>query len=131
MYKANYKEFEIKATYKGTKKAEWSSDNFNNHMVKVTNTETDQSITFEFWASMANPELNSEYDILNAFYCLVSDAIAGSENFEDFCSNFGYDTDSKTAEKIYRKCKKQLEKLSKIYDGDIYDFANELQEVAG
>jgi len=128
---ATFKQFQVKASYKGTKKAEWSSDNFNNHMVTVTNTETSNKITFEFWASMTHPELNREYDILNAFYCFVTDAISGSYSFENFCSEFGYDTDSRTAEKIYRKCKKQLEKLNKIYDGDIYDLSNELQEVAG
>jgi hypothetical protein len=129
--KAIYKNFEIKASYKGDKKADGNNDNFNNHMVKVTNTGTKQSVTFEFWASIAHPELNTEYDILNAFYCFVSDAVSGSYNFKDFCSEFGYDTDSRNAEKIHRKCKKQLEKLQKIYDGDIYELANELQEVAG
>jgi hypothetical protein len=136
--KATYKNFEIKASYKGNKKAEWSEDNFNNHMVKVTNTETQQSITFEFWASIAEPELKKEYDILNAFYCFVSDALAGNDSFEDFCGNFGYDTDSRKAEKIHRKCKKSYEKLLKLYDGNIdyklrsiYNLANELSEIAG
>jgi len=131
MNKAIFKQFEIKASYKGTKKAEWSSNNFNNHMITITNTETNEKITFEFWASIAKPELTEEYDILNAFYCFVSDAVGATETFENFCSNFGYDTDSRTAEKIYRKCKKQLEKLQKIYNSDIYELANELQEIAG
>jgi len=129
MYKATFKQFEIKASYKGNKKASWGN-NWNNHMITVTNTETDQKITFEFWASNAHPVLNTEYDILNAFYCFVSDAIAGSYTFEEFCNEFGYDSDSRQAEKIYRKCKKQLEKLKKIYDGDIYELINELQKVA-
>ena len=129
--KAVFKNFEIKASYKGTKKAEWSNNNFNNHMITVINTETNQKITFEFWASIANPELKTEYDILNAFYSFVSDAVSGNESFEEFCSNCGYDTDSRTAEKIYKKCKKQLEKLNKIYDGDICDIVNELSEIAG
>jgi hypothetical protein len=129
--KATFKQFEVKASFKGTKKAEWSSDNFNNHMVTVTNTETGNKATFEFWASSAHPELNREYDILNAFYCFISDAVSGSYSFENFCNELGYDTDSRATEKIYRKCKKSLEKLNKIYDGDIYELANELQEVAG
>jgi hypothetical protein len=126
MHKITFKNFEIKATYKGNKKAEWSKENFNNHMVKVTNRDTQQSITFEFWASISNPKLKTEYDILNAFHCFVSDTIAGSYTFEEFCSEFGYNSDSRQAEKIYRKCKKQLEKLKKIYDGDIYELENEL-----
>lgn len=124
-----FKQFKIKANYKGNKKASWG-DNWNNYMITVTNTETNQKITFEFWASIANPELKTEYDILNAFYCFVSDAIAGSYTFEEFCSEFGYDNDSRQAEKIYKKCKKQLEKLKKIYDGDVCELANKLQKVA-
>lgn len=127
--KATFKQFEIKASYKGNKKAEWSQDNFNNHMVTVTNLETKEKIRFEFWASIAYPVLKTEYDILNAFYCFVSDAVSGNYSFEQFCSEFGYDTDSRQAEKIYRKCIKQYDRLSKIFDGDIYEFANELQEV--
>jgi hypothetical protein len=100
-------------------------------MITVTNTETGNKATFEFWASVAHPQLNREYDILNAFYCFVTDAVSGSYSFDDFCSEFGYDTDSKSADKIHKKCKKSLEKLQKIYDGDIYDLANDLQEVAG
>jgi len=97
--KATFKQFEVKASYKGTKKAEWSDNNFNNHMITVTNVETGEKARFEFWASIAQPILEKEYNILNAFYCFVSDAVSGSESFEDFCSNFGYDTDSRTAEK--------------------------------
>jgi hypothetical protein len=130
-YTATFKNFEIKASYKGNKKADWNDNNFNNHMVKVTNTEIQQSITFEFWASIANPELTKEYDILNAFYCFVSDAVGADGTFENFCSEFGYDSDSRAAEKIYKKCIKQLEKLKKIYDGDIYNLVNELSEIAG
>jgi hypothetical protein len=54
--------------------------------------------------------------------------VSGDYTFEEFCSELGYDTDSRTAEKIYKKCKKQLEKLNKIYDGNIYDLSNELSE---
>jgi hypothetical protein len=99
--------------------------------VTVTNTETENEIEFDFWASIAKPELESEYDILNAFYCFISDAISGTYTFEEFCSEFGYDEDSRRAEKIWKECKKSYGKLISIFDGDIYDLANELQEIAG
>ena len=130
-----YKQFTIKASYKGNKSWETSNDfkmqNFNNHMIKVTNTETQQSVTFEYWNSIVKGEITEEQEVLFAFYCFLSDAVGASESFDNFCGEFGYDTDSRKAEKIYRKCKKQLEKLNKIYDGDIYSLVNELQEVAG
>lgn len=130
---AIFKQFKVKAVFKGDKAASWSNggENRNNHLVTVTNTDNKQRCTFEFWASIARPVLNREYDILNAFYCFVSDSISGDMSFDDFCGEFGYDTDSRTAEKTWKACKRSAEKLNRIYDGDIYDLANELQEVAG
>ena len=131
-----YKNFEIKASYKGNK--EWEADtkirNFHNHMVKVTNTEIKQSVTFEFWNSISKGEITEEQEVLSAFYCFVSDSLAGMEIFENFCSEFGYDTDSRSAEKTWKKCQKQYQKFTKVFDienNNIYDFINELQEIAG
>ena len=129
-----FKNFKINAEYTGSKKADWGNDapeNWNHHNVTVTNTETENEIEFDFWASIAKPELESEYDILNAFYCFISDAISGTYTFEEFCSEFGYDEDSRRAEKIWKECKKSYGKLISIFDGDIYDLVNELQEIAG
>lgn len=36
--------------------------------------------------------------------CLVSDATGSEDGFEEFCRNFGYDTDSRKAYSIYRAC---------------------------
>jgi hypothetical protein len=127
MSKASFKNFTVKANYKGDKKASWG-DNWNNHLVTVTNTDNKKRCTFEFWSSIANPELNEEYDILNSFYTFVSDAVGSDQTFENFCGEYGYNEDSREAEKIYRKCQKSLEKLKRIYDGDIYDLLSELGE---
>ena len=131
--KANFKNFTIEAEYTGNKKAEWgnNTENWNHHEVTVTNTETGEQTSFDFWGSIVNPELSSEYDVLNAFYCFVSDAMSGQESFESFCSEFGYDTDSRRAEKTWKACQKSYDDLQSIYDGDLYDLANELQEIAG
>lgn len=135
---AIYKNFKVKSTFKGDKKASWSGarfENWNNHMIKVTNLDTKQSCTFEFWASISNPEIKTEYDLLNAFYCFVSDAVSAEESFENFCGDFGYEAYNerytgynKESMKIYKACVKSNEKLQKIYDGDIYDLVNELSE---
>lgn len=49
---------------------------------------------------------------------LVSDADAGSESFEDFCSNLGYDPDSRKAEKIWKACKQIAPKIKKFLGSD-------------
>lgn len=125
---AFFKQFKIKANYKGDKSAKWNRNNYNNYLITVTNTEIKERCTFEFWASIAKPDIETEKDILYAFYCFVSDAVSGDMEFEEFCGEFGYDTDSRTAEKTWKACKRSTAELERIYEGDIYDLANALQE---
>lgn len=54
--------------------------------------------------------------------CLASDA-AGYENarsFEEWASEYGYDTDSRKAEKIFRSVKRQAEQLKRLLGDDSY-----------
>jgi len=131
--KRNYKEFKLTSVFKGDKA--WSADekqqNYNNHVVTVSNTETKQKASFEFWGSIVNPEIKTESELLNAFYCFVEDALSGKMDFSEFCSEFGYDEDSRKAEKTWKACKRSTVKFDRLYSGDIYDFVNELQEIAG
>lgn len=132
--KATFKNFEISAVYTGSKAANWGDkmpENWNHHRVTVKNTETSARTSFDFWASIVKSHLETEYDVLNAFYCFVGDAISGNMDFSEFCREFGYDEDSRTAEKTWKACKRSAGKMKRIYDGDIYDLSNELQEVAG
>ena len=47
-------------------------------------------------------------DILS---CLYWDSLSGSESFNDFCDNYGYDNDSLKALDIYRNCMDTATKL--------------------
>lgn len=131
--KTTFKNFEIISEYTGNKKADWggNQENWNHHNIIVKNKETKKQTSFDFWASIMNPELSTDYDLKNSFYCFVSDAISGTYTFEEFCGEFGYDTDSRKAEKTWKSCQKSSVKLKRIYSGNIYDLVNELQEIAG
>ena len=48
------------------------------------------------------------------FYSLVMDSMAIEESFEDWCFNFGYDSDSRKALNIYLKCQENANKLQKL-----------------
>jgi hypothetical protein len=54
--------------------------------------------------------------------CLVSDAwgIDNARDFEDWAGEYGYDTDSRRAERTYNACVQQTAKL-KQFAGDHYD----------
>jgi hypothetical protein len=64
----------------------------------------------------AEPELASVLD------CLASDA-AGVENaqgFEDWCSDYGYDTDSRKPEKVYKACEREVDRLKRFLGEELY-----------
>ena len=50
-------------------------------------------------------------------HSLIMDAQAGSETFEDFCSNYGYDTDSRRALEMYLECQKYGNELRRFFNG--------------
>lgn len=68
-----------------------------------------------------------ESDLIFAFYCFISDSIAGDLTFEEFCSELGYAIDSRKGEKIWKECGKSLNKSKQLF-GDVYDVMNELRE---
>lgn len=47
-------------------------------------------------------------------YALATGAQLASDSFEDFCSNLGYDTDSRKALETYLKCQESGHKLRRV-----------------
>lgn len=63
--------------------------------------------------------------------CLISDAssIDNARGFDDWCSDFGYDTDSRKAEKTYSACKRATDKLRAFLGADAYATLMDLETV--
>lgn len=79
-----------------------------------------KSYTFNFGQSIAaGGEEPNIYDILA---CLTKH---DPESFEFFCSNYGYNTDSRAAEKIYKAVVKEYNAVNRLF-GDIIE---ELEEI--
>jgi hypothetical protein len=101
----------------------------NNGKHKITVSSEHGRLSFTFWASVSRPDIESESDLLGALNCLASDATCAQGSFEDFCSELGYDLDSRKAYKVYKACLKQKSKLESILgDTDLWDFANAINE---
>lgn len=133
MCKAKFKNIRVYAVYVGDEAAPFMPNNYNNHRVSVYNTDTHKRTSFKFWASMMSPELRTRYDVLNALHCFVSDAVSGLDSFNDFCGNFGYETDSRTAYKTWKACQRSADKALRVLGvsrSELYDFLNELSEIA-
>lgn len=63
---------------------------------------------------------NYAYDVLA---CLFVDY---SEDFEDFCSNFGYDTDSRKALDVYLAVRNETKNLKCLFTEDQLDLLHEI-----
>jgi hypothetical protein len=63
-----------------------------------------------------------EPDVAEVLDCLASDAasVENAGSFEDWCGEYGYDTDSRKAEATYRLIEKQAAKLKALLGADEY-----------
>lgn len=105
----------------------------NQFSISVFNNDNNTMISFDYYGSTndynnGETEIKGE-DLLQAFDHFISDGLYSQEDFEIWCGEFGYDSDSRTAERIYKECQKSLAKAQMIIDGDIWGFASELQEI--
>lgn len=72
-----------------------------------------RSYTFTFGQSINDTE---KHIAPNAYDVLASLEKYDVGTFEDFCSDFGYDTDSRKAEKTYQAVKEQFTQLQTLFN---------------
>jgi hypothetical protein len=118
------KNIKITNTYGATENETFK--NSDGWMVKLTYQNRQMTIPF-YMGSGHNgkePELNSVLE------SLFLDASAENEgSFENWASSLGYDTDSRSAEKIYNQCLKISKKLNQLLGEDYETIENELNEL--
>lgn len=132
--KTTYKNLTLTSVYLGDKNWECEGgqiNNWNNHRITVINTDTKKRTSFEYWESISKCVIDDEESLIQAFDCFVRDALAGQETFEEFCSEYGYDLDSRKAYKTYKTCKKMYDAFERVVNDDIYNILNDLQDNYG
>lgn len=78
-----------------------------------------KSYTFEFGQSISKgSEEPNLYDVLT---CLQKYDVG---TFEDFCGDFGYDLDSRTAEKTYKAVVKEFEAMERLFSSEELEVLN-------
>lgn len=113
-------------------------------LYEITLTSPRGSMIFDFWDSIRNTEIRTmPFDSYNvqankelaakkkAAVPSVYDVLACLQKydpgtFEDFCSDYGYDEDSRTAERIYFAVQKEYTQLARLFTPDEMD---ELAEI--
>lgn len=128
--KTNFNGININWKYNGLKVNEnWNNQKVYAYTVTISNPTTNARARFRYYEGIANKEgVINWYD---AFYCILSDAIAYSDhkNFYDFCDDFGYTSYDRNARAVYDGCKSAYERLLKVLRYNLYDYYNEFMNV--
>lgn len=102
---------------------DWDKDNLHNQY-KVILKRGNKQMQFDFWDSLQNTQEDKKTTIYDVIASLEWYEIY---DFENFCMDFGYDTDSIKAFNIYTNCKKQQKELfALIPENDIKEKIKEI-----
>jgi hypothetical protein len=66
----------------------------------------------------------------DVLWCLVQDAHSydNASSFEEWCGDYGYDTDSRKAERIYTAVKRSAAKVKQFLGPDLYEQSARIEE---
>jgi len=119
------KKYGVKLTVVGEPeyKRYFPDDKEQRFVFKLRLTREGRKYTFNFGQSIASgSEEPTLYDVLA---CLTK---YDPEDFDNFCGDYGYDTDSRKAEKIYKAVCKEFEAVKRLFPEE--EVLNELAEIA-
>lgn len=119
-------ETEMIIKLKDNKKAIWEDKNESRerHHYQVTLKNSKGACVFDFFGSINDFEQGkepSEYDILA---CLDYHT---SNSFENFCADFGYDSDSRKTNKIWKSSLKQSNELRAIFTDEQIEILSQIR----
>ena len=99
----------------------FDDDRDNRYIFKIKLSRNGKSYTFKFGQSIVGGDKEPTfYDI---FTCLQKHDVG---SFEDFCGEFGYDTDSRKAERSYNAVCKEYKGVERLF-GDVIEEMQEIQ----
>jgi len=67
------------------------------------------------------PAICREPTVEDVLDCLAMDASGLGGSFEDWCNEFGYDTDSRRAERTFQLIERQSKQLQRLIGADAYE----------
>ncbi len=118
----------ITITYLDNKSPNWDEDNRNHNHYRVTLRRKKggkERFVFQFWDSIVNSEKGTKptaYDVLSC----ISGETTVCDSFEDFCSEFGYDQDSRKAEQTWKGYNKQSRKINSFFNQEELEALSEI-----
>lgn len=86
----------------------------NIYSVCLFRTDKNSAVYFKFGDSIANAQEGKEPDVYSILACVGSDYWT-PDTFKEFCGEYGYNEDSRKAEKLFKVCRQQAEKIQSIF----------------
>ncbi len=99
---------------------EWQKSDPGAHPWTVTLRFGRRRITVPFWTGSMLTKEPTAADVLS---CIVRDAEAGEQDFADFCADFGYDQDSRRAERTWKTCRSMAPRVRRFLGEHFEDVA--------
>ena len=111
-------------TYLGLKNPKWQNQNWLHDTYSLSIRLNGKSESFKFFNSKNSTDTHEKPSVCSILDCIFSDAkcTLSVDTFDEFCSDLGYDNDSRHAEGIYKACKKTFSKLQNIFGADLDNF---------
>ena len=123
--KANFNGFELTSKNAQAKESAWGAGSYQHHIITVKY--NGKRTSFDFWQSAAHPLIDSEERLISAFACFVNDASYGLYDIDEFFHELGYEKASEGI-RAWKGCQSAKGKLDRLYDGDIYELLNSLDD---
>lgn len=96
------------------------------HCIKLARPLTGKRLQFPFWNSFSDAQTEKEPTAYDVLACIASD-LNCPESFEEFCSEYGYETDSRKAHATWKRCSAFGKKLVAFFGSE--EMALELQQI--
>lgn len=137
MYKSNETELNIEAQFEKpvvgfpNEKSSRGTDYHNEFNIIIKNMDGNRAV-FKFYGSTSDYNKNkvsmNDDDLKCALESILGDGLSGLMDFDQFCDEYGYDQDSRSAERIHKACIESMDKLEYlgIEESDMYRIITEL-----
>lgn len=121
---------EIRKVHKGDRAPNWvgpGEDHGDRYRVTILRRDDRTSrFSFDFWDSIAAREAGKPLTDYGVLSCISLEAFA-PETFEDFCSDFGYDSDSRKAMRTFKALRKMADKMQAFFTPEELEQLAEIQ----
>ena len=98
----------FRAVLKDTKAPAWANEDGKphpfGHHYRVTLAKGLKRLSFDFFGSAHDKEHGVKTERAYSVLACISNDCTCPETFEDFCADYGYDTDSRTAYRTFKRC---------------------------